>query len=215
MEKTVLFVFFWMVLSTSVCAQTLQEWFQQKETQKDYLVQQIAALEAYAGTLRQGYDVLRQGINTVQHIKQGDLSLHQVFFYSLKQVNPAIGQSPILTDILTWQAAILQAFNTWLPSLRQEGQLTVTELQYLDQVKAQVWKTATRDIDALSVLLTSGTLELKDDERLAQLATLHQRMLEQYQFTSSFIKEVRMLSHQRAQGKKELLSIQSIYGFPQ
>lgn len=43
-------------------AQTFDEWFRQKKTQKKYLVQQIAALKVYLGYLKEGYEIAQKGM---------------------------------------------------------------------------------------------------------------------------------------------------------
>jgi hypothetical protein len=199
-----------LLLSLPATAQTWEEWFRQKETQKEYLVQQIAALQAYAGTLRQGYEVLGQGINTVHQIKNGDLGLHQVFFHSLRQLNPAIGQSAKLTDMLGWQSAILRDFASPRRFFRQ--QLTTDELDYLEQVKTRVLQACARDMDALWLLLTSDQLARTDDERLRQLEALHQAMRGRFQFTRQFLHDTQLLALQREREKKNTHNLHIHYG---
>ena len=187
-------------------AQTLDEWFRQRETQKEYLVQQIAALQAYAGTLRQGYQLLSEGISTVQHIKNGDLGLHQAFFQSLGRINPAIGQSPLLQDILTWQAATQRTLQVFL---QQTEGLTAGELAYLQQVRTQVLAAAGRDTETLWLLLTEEALDLRDDERLSYLALLHQATGERYRITRALREEARLLALQRKHALHEVQTIRS------
>ena len=67
-----------------VSAQTVNEWVNQKSTQKKYLLQQIAALQVYINYAKKGYNIVSGGINTIRDIKKGDLNLHNTFFSSLK-----------------------------------------------------------------------------------------------------------------------------------
>jgi hypothetical protein len=66
--------------------------FQQQSTQQQLLVQQLAALKAYASTARQGYQGLSRGLTTIKDITQGEWSLHQAFFAALANINPQILQ---------------------------------------------------------------------------------------------------------------------------
>lgn len=195
-------------------AQTGNEWFRQKETQRKYLVQQIAALQAYAGTLQQGYAIAREGINAVQDIKNGDLGLHQAFFGSLLSVNPSILKSKNSAVILLYQASILHAFQEVLPALRQHGNLAASELNYLEKVKVTVLAACTRDMETLQMLLTEGEWKMTDDERLRQLETLYGKIRRTYQFTLAFLKNAQVLALQRSQEQNALQKIRSLFDIP-
>ena len=59
-----------LIMCFNLChAQTWAEWFQQKQTQKKYLIEQIAALQVYLGYAKKGYDIASKGI----HLLQGDV----------------------------------------------------------------------------------------------------------------------------------------------
>ena len=60
----------------SISAQTFDEWFNQKATQRKYLIQQIAALEVYTGYVSDGYSIAKKGLNIIHDIKNGDFNLH-------------------------------------------------------------------------------------------------------------------------------------------
>src|SRR5690606_229293 len=89
--------------SENLSAQTFAEWFQQKSTQKKYLVQQIAALQLYSGYLSKGYSIAKNGLNTIKSIKDGDILQHDNYFNSLTTVNPQIKRYQKVADILALQ----------------------------------------------------------------------------------------------------------------
>ncbi|TXK31129.1 hypothetical protein FVR03_20020 [Pontibacter qinzhouensis] len=196
-------------------AQTFDEWFRQRKTKREYLVQQIAALQAYAGTLRQGYEIARYGINTVQHIKNGDLGLHQAFFGSLQKVNPTIASSARVADILSLQVAIIRRFGQTLQALRKDNLLLEAELAYLEQVKAKVLEACYQDLEALWLVLSANQLEMKDEERFRQLEALHAALLDKHQFTQAFLQEAQALALQRAKEKREAETGKRLHGIPQ
>src|SRR3954469_10258998 len=104
--KTILLVIATVLLFQSADAQTWDEWFKQKKTQKKYLVQQIAALRVYLDYLKKGYAVVHNGLNTIEHIKNGNFNLDRDFFSSLKNVNPAIKNTAKVADIIAFQIFI-------------------------------------------------------------------------------------------------------------
>jgi len=211
MKHSFLLLFLLALLNLSVQAQTWDEWFRQKETQKDYLVQQIAALQAYAGTLRQGYEALGRGISTVQHSKNGDLGLHRVFFHALRQVSPVIGQSTQLTDMLRWQSAILRDFSGMVQQVRSQALFSPREMEYLERVNTQVLRSCNRDMESLWLLVTSDVLALPDADRLQQLAVLHQAMRDRYRFTRHFIEACRALLLLRKREQKDIQDLNLLH----
>ncbi len=63
-----------MILSTAAPAQTWDEWFKQKKTQKKYLAKQIVLLRLYLGYLKKGYEIADKGLTTIHNIKNGDFN---------------------------------------------------------------------------------------------------------------------------------------------
>ncbi|PRX96964.1 hypothetical protein CLV24_1772 [Pontibacter ummariensis] len=204
-----------LLATVTLRAQTFDEWFRQKETQREYLVQQIAALQAYAGVLREGYTILRQGISTVEHIKNGDLGLHQAFFGSLTLVSPAIAGSARVADILSYHMAIARDLREALPALRRSGQLKENELEHLEKVKARVLASCARDLEELWLLLAANEREMSDAGRLQRLEALYGNTRETFRFTRSFLKEARVLPLWRAREQQELEDVRTLQGLPQ
>ncbi|MFD3003168.1 hypothetical protein ACFS7Z_22590 [Pontibacter toksunensis] len=211
----IIFLLSMFMLSTiPLRAQTFDEWFRQKNTQRKYLVQQVAALQAYAGVLREGYSIARQGISTVEHIKNGDLGLHQAFFGSFRLINPAIGGSARVADILRYQVAIARELGKALPALRQSGQLKENELKHLEKVKARVLASCARDLEELWLVLTENEWEMRDAGRLQRLEELYESTLDTFRFTQACLKEAQVLALWRAREQQELENARSLYGLP-
>jgi hypothetical protein len=78
------------VLCASAYSQTLAEWTQQKKTQIEYLLDQIAANKVFIDYAQKGYAIAKLGLNTIEDIKSGDFNLHRDLFHSLEIVNPSI-----------------------------------------------------------------------------------------------------------------------------
>ena len=87
-------------------AQTWDEFFKQKTTQKKYLIQQITALRLYTGYLNKGYDITSTGINSIKGFSKGEFSLHNSFYSSLRMVNPAIARNGKIAQIIALNLAL-------------------------------------------------------------------------------------------------------------
>src|ERR1700710_1522793 len=93
--------------ATTVRGQTFAEWFKQKSTQKKYLLQQIAALEVYAGYLKSGYQIAGHGIGSISAYLGSENGLHSAFYQNLKRASPLVKENPQVSEIITWQGDIL------------------------------------------------------------------------------------------------------------
>lgn len=179
--------------SVSLKAQTWDEILKQKETQKKYLIQQLAALKLYAGYLKKGYDIADKGISSIKALSNGELKLHDKFFKSLKLINPSIAKNARLAEILKWQYDIRRGLNT----LRQSSGFPLNEKTYFESVRNNIVDECAADLDELLLIITSGELEMQDDERIKRIESIHSRMKDKYVFTQSFISQANNLRMQR------------------
>lgn len=184
--------------------QTLAEWTQQKKTQKKYLLQQIAALQVYISYAKKGYNIASKGINTVRNIKKGDFNLHRDFLSSLKNVNPKISKYAKVADIIAFQVRIIRQAKQTLQGIKETKQFTIDELDYCKQVFDNLLDECIKAIDELFMVITSGELEMKDDERLKRIEKIYTDMQDKYSFCSSFSDEMGLLSVQRIGEKMEI-----------
>ena len=178
-------------------AQNSEEWTQQKKTQKKYLLQQIAALQVYIGYAKKGYNVADKGLTTIRNIKNGDFNLHRDFFGALKQVNPKIKKYAKVADIIAYQVRIIKETKKTLEGIRETSQFTPDELDYCKIVFDNLLEDCLKSIDELFLLITSGELEMKDDERIKRIDAMYADMQNKYAFCSSFSEEMGLLSVQR------------------
>ena len=197
MKKIILAMAVCITACHSLHAQIWEEWFEQKKTQKKYLIQQIAALQVYINYAKKGYDIIGKGINTVRNIKNGDFNLHKDFLGSLQKVNPKIKNYTKVADIIAYQARIIKQTKQTLQSIRETQQFTNEELDYCRSVFDFFLNECLKTIDELITVITSGEWQMKDDERLKRIDKLYSDMQDKYAFSSSFSEEVGLLSVQR------------------
>ncbi|MEP7375300.1 MAG: hypothetical protein ABI675_18005 [Chitinophagaceae bacterium] len=191
------FILLLLSVSLFVGAQNSQEWTQQRKTQKKYLLQQIAALQVYLGYVKKGYTVAGKGLTTIRNIKNGDFNLHRDFIGSLKQVNPKIKKYTKVVNIIAYQARIIKETKKTLQGIREAGQFTTDELDYCKVVFDNLLEECLKNMDELFLLISSGKLEMKDDERIKRIDALYADMQNKYAFSSSFSDEMGLLSVQR------------------
>jgi hypothetical protein len=185
------------LLPTECSAQTWNEWFKQKKTQRKYLVEQIAALKVYLGYVKEGYQIVQRGLYTIDNIQNGNFNLHRDFFSSLKNVNPAIAKSVKMADIMMFQIGILRDVNQIRKQATSENKFTPQEIHYLSKVCSNLLFLSDANIAELTSLITSGNLEMKDDERLLRINKIYNEMQDQFAFAHEFNASAQSLSAAR------------------
>ena len=196
-RKRLLLIGFALFAVTAADAQTLQEWTQQKKTQIKYLLQQIAANKVYIEYLQKGYSIANRGLTTIRKIKKGDFDLHYDFLSSLKAVNPKIRNSGKVVAIIGLQVKIIRDSKKALERIREMNQFTNEELSYCSKVFDNLLEDCLKNIDELFLVISSGELTMKDDERLNRIDKLYEDMQSKYGFCAAFSSEMSLLAIQR------------------
>lgn len=212
MRKAILLSF--LVLTGILCkAQTFEEWFKQKETQKKYLVQQIAALKIYLGYVQKGYAIAKNGLTAIGRIKSEDNNLHDVFFRSLVSVNPRISNTERITDIVSLQLKTLQVYKDVSRQIHSNKQLNADEVNIVIKVFEKLLTESNAIISDLTIVITPGKLGMKDDERLRRIEKLYTDMQERYAFAQNFGTEAKLFSLQRTKEYVDIHASRMLGGF--
>lgn len=202
-----------LTVCVKVCkAQTFAEWFQQKKTQKKYLIEQIAAFKIYIGYVQKGYSIAQKGLSTISNIKKGDFNLHKDFFSSLKIINPAIRNYAKVTDIIALQIKTVKVYKDTYRQVQSSNLFNSAEVEYVFKVFASLLSDCTDVIDALITVTAKGELEMKDDGRLKRIDALYSSMQDNYTFAQSFSAETKLLTVQRMKEKNDVQTIRLITG---
>lgn len=193
-------------------AQTWDEWFKQKKTQKKYLLQQIAALQVYLGYVKDGYGIARKGLNTISRIKDGDMKLHELFFSERRAVNPLVKQYSRLEDIIVLQERIASLSGELRGKAQANPWLSISERKYVTEVLASLLSDGAATLDDALNVATPGKLEMTDDERIARIDLLHQSTQDQYAFVQHFSGQLGILTTERAREVREAKHMRLLYG---
>jgi hypothetical protein len=199
-------------VTISVRAQSWAEWFDQKKTQIEYLVDQIGALEVYAGSLEKGYDIAHSGLTAIHSIKKGDFSLHSEYFSSLSQVSSPIKAYWKIADIVQTEIRVVGACASEGRLLKKARLFNSEEIRYCTSVLSGVLEGCGDLTSQLIDLITDGKLQMKADERLRRIDEVHAAMKDREKFVLSFCQGTKMLALQRAKEENQLKVLQLLYG---
>ncbi len=195
-------------LATTVRAQTFAEWFQQKSTQKKYLLQQIAALQVYAAYYKAGNNIAHNGLGSITGSLKSENGLHTTYYSNLNNVSPVVKNNKQVNDILQWQKDILTRMGT----LDKTADLNDGEKKYIIQVKGALFKDCDEQITELQNVITDSKLKMSDEERLKHIGVIHSAMQNNYRFASAFADQVKVYAVQRIQENNNVISEKKIYG---
>jgi len=200
------------VLAHLCLAQSFDEWFQQKKTQRKYLIQQIAALQVYLDYMKKGYGIAKDELDMIQNLRDGEFVLHDSFFTSLKTVNPVVKNAAEVTEIVALQLAIVNRFKNTIVTYKKSLQFNSDELSYITRVYTAFTSDCLKDIDALMLVISSNALQMTDDERMKQINAIYHDMQDKNSFAQYFTNSNNILSNQRLHEENDISATQSLYG---
>ena len=212
MKKMLLFLLILVSMAGSLKAQTLAEWFQQKKTQKKYLLQQIAALQIYIGYVQKGYQIAKEGLTTIGGFTRGEFNLHADYFNSLKVVNPEIKHYTKVAEIIALQVKIVANHNQTYRRLNSSDAFSDNELAYLSRVFSRLLDDCAKTLDELITIITDGKLEMKDDERMKRIDKLYLDMQDKFTFSQNFSNDAKALAASRLKEKADVQTSRALQG---
>ncbi|MEO5997763.1 MAG: hypothetical protein ABIN89_13570 [Chitinophagaceae bacterium] len=201
-----------LLAGTSTRPQAMQEWFNQKATQKKYLIQQIAALQVYIEYLKKGYDVANKGLTTIQNLKRSHLILDTTFFNSLKSVNPRIKNYTKVVEIISLNFQIVQQYKATISFTKGSGNFNNNEVDHIAECLGNLVNYSASILDNLINVITPAKLEMSDDQRLNRIDHLYDEMQENYLLINEFHEDAKVLSVQRAKESEDVRNVRAIYG---
>lgn len=212
MKKTILIIVLFVSAAGNVKAQTFAEWFQQKKTQKKYLLQQIAALQVYIGYAQKGYQIAKDGLNTIGGFTRGEFDLHSDYFNSLKIVNPEIRRYTRIAEIIAMQVKIVQSYGKTYQLLSGTNIFSNDELAYIQRVFGRLLDDCEKTLDELIAVTTDAKLEMKDDERITRIDKLYADMQDKFTFSKSFGNDAKALAASRIKEQTEVQTSRALHG---
>jgi len=195
MDFRKLFVTVCLLASFFAKAQTFDEFFKQKETQRKYLAEQIAAFQLYLGYVKKGITITNSGLSVIHDLKNGEFNLHSDYFNSLKNVNPKIKQYARVADIIILEKSILNTYNKIK---------AIVSFQKLVDATAD-------NIEELTTLLTNGKLEMSDKDRMERIDHIYNDMSAKHLFIISASDKIQINALQNQRDLKDIQTLQKIY----
>lgn len=184
----------------------------QKSGDYKVMLQQIAKLQVQIYQVKQGYDIVRNGLNTIGNWTNGEYKLHQNHFNSLVNVNPNIKNSEKVQEARKIYREILREFNSAIVRAQGSGLFDPKEITYYNQVNERLIKDCRHLIESLTAMVSDGQLKMTDDERMANIDKYHAEMLSNYTFARNFCGDIRSTQLARKKYKDDAEQVRMLFG---
>lgn len=205
--KTAMIVvlFFVLTLPTRVQAQS------QEAAQLILNYEKLQQLEEILDNMYKGYKILTKGYNTIKDIAEGNFNLHQAFLDGLFAVNPSVRNYKRIPYIIQYQQFLVKEYKRAFNCFKNDPNLTVREIKYLENVYGSLFKQSLRNLDELLMIVTATKLRMSDEERLQAIDRIYLDMENKLVFLKVFNSSTQMLAMQRARENHDVETLQKLY----
>jgi hypothetical protein len=209
--KIVLVIVAITAMATSAHAQGIGSFFNQNAKQKEYLLQQIAALKVYDGYLKKGYSIAKEETGVISTVKSSDLSLHTGHFDSLKIVSASVRNYSKVKAVIWLQQQIINSHNKVYPQLTGRNGLNVKESNAYNVIYQAILQQSRSDLEELQLVITNGKLSMADNERIAKIDKLYKEMQDLYGREQKLNGQAIALAAQRSRESKDNKILKGLY----
>lgn len=208
MKTIFLFLLLMMTVPHVSMSQTLDEWTKQKKTQRKYLLQQIAKLQAHLEAVKKGYDIVKSGLNTISQIKRGDLDLHQLFFGDLFRVKGVIKNYTGTRTLIDLYHRMISESSNFLSTLDNYSLLASIERAVVRENIESFRARFQAEMKALLQLLSDDALQMNDEERIKRIDQTIAVFIDKQSWLRATIQSVHLLHHQRQKNLRDYQFLQ-------
>ncbi|MES2331150.1 MAG: hypothetical protein V4539_16215 [Bacteroidota bacterium] len=166
-------------------------------------LEKLAQLKLILSQMKQGYQVLENGYNSVRDVARGNFDLHKNYLDGLLVVNLAVKQSPVLQQISAEKDASEKLYITALRQYFSSGLFTSAELNSLHDRYNGYLQKVDDGLALLAQVTSSGKLRMNDAERLQAIDTIHVDVSAQFAEVNKMVNDYSRLMALRAQQKKD------------
>lgn len=189
-------------------AQTFSEWFNQKSTQKKYLIQQIIKLQEYLAYTKKGYDIINKGLTSIGKIKDGDYKLHSLFFKSKYVVKSPIKNYFKVKGCKENIYAIKEKANKIKQLLSNTQMIIPDNKHFIEKQIDNMLLQLLEDARALNHAVSDNVLQMNDNERLFSIDKTYQSVFAKNGWITNIYENCKLLSTQREREMQNLEYLQ-------
>jgi hypothetical protein len=167
-------------------------------------VEKLSQLKQILSDLKKGYSIVSKGYGAIKDLSEGNFSLHKVFLDGLMEASPTVKKYYKVAAIVEFQVLLLKENKAALNRFRQTNMLNPQELSYVANVYENLITQSLRNVEELVNVVTSGKLQMSDDERLKAIDVIYLEMEDKVNFLRSFNTNTSVLTIQRSKEYNEI-----------
>ena len=175
-------------------------------------LEKLVQLKLMLQQMKQGYQTLSNGYNSVRDIARGNYDLHRAYLNGLLQVSEQVRSNPALQRLLTNHGLIEQEYRRWLQQVQPLGLFTAQELSDVQRSYQKIVEAMSDQLDQLQLLTRPEALRMSDAERLSAIETLATKSDEQLMALRQLMKDQTSIVVRKAQQKRDLQAMRRLYG---
>lgn len=198
------------VLLCSICPKATAQIQELKQLALN--IEKLAQFRAILKDMKEGYQILTKGYNTVKDLTQGNFDLHKDFLDALLQVSPTVRNYKRVGDIIEFQIQIVQGTGRHRNKLHSSGLFSDQEMGYFSGIYDTILEESLQDLEELTAILTAGTMRMSDEERLAAIDRLYLSMQDKLLFVRDFNSQTAILAMQRAKETHDIEAMRLLNG---
>lgn len=175
-------------------------------------LEKLAQLKLMLQQMKQGYQTLTKGYNSVRDAARGNYDLHHAYLDGLLQVSERVKSSPALQRLFANHGLIEQEYRRWLEQMRPLGLFTVQELTDIQRTYQKIAEAVSDQLDQLQLLTKPEALRMSDAERLSAIEGLAAKSDVQLAALRQLVKDQTSVAVRRAQQKRDVQAMRRLYG---
>ena len=144
--------------------------------------------------------------------KQRDL--YKEYYDELKKVKAVVSYYFKIKQLAEKNLQVVEAYQRMWVLLSKDQNFKAAELAYMKKVYESILDETAKNVELLSSVVKSFTLQMTDAERLALIDKAAARVDLNYSELLSFNRENKMLSLSRAKTQQDIDAVKALYGLP-
>ena len=167
-------------------------------------VEKLAQFKQILKDMQDGYEILVKGYGVIKDLTEGNFNLHQAFLDGLMEVSPTVRKYKRIEEIVEMQLELTRLSKGAIRRFQVSQLFNERDMQYLDSVYDRIFKSSLRNMEDLTVVITSGQVRMSDDERLQSIDRIYNDMTDKLTFIRSFNEENKILLLLKAKEQKDV-----------
>jgi len=162
-------------------------------------IEKLSELKGILKDMYTAYTIIDKGYTDVKNIVEGNFNLHKAFLDALLAVSPAVQDYSRVEWIITAEATILAEYKTASKQFAGSGRFSISELDYMNGVYANLLNRSAACVSELVMLLTADGLRMSDAERLEGVDRVYSDISSQLKLLRMFNSSLAVQAGLRAQ----------------